>query len=428
MRSVLDFGKIALPALVAGGLVLPSTASADKVADFYKGKTVTMYIGYSSGGGYDQYARLLAKHMGKHIPGKPEFVPRNRPGAGSIILVNELYNVLPQDGTAVATFGRAIPTEQVFKTKGVGYDSTKLNWLGSLNSEVSTCASWHTVPVNTWEDMKTRGMVVGGTGPAADTDIYPIMLNNILGTKLKLITGYPGGNDINFAIEKGELEGRCGWSWSSVVGTRPQWLKEKKVKILLQMAVDRHPDLPTVPLVMDLVKTEKEKQILKLILGGQLWGRPYAVGPKVPADRVEALRKAFMDTANDDAFKAEMKKRKFDLVVLDGETVQKAVGELFTFPPDVVDAAGNARTYRGNIQISKAVIPIETMDGKLVSVKRKGARITVAADGKERKARVSGRNTKITVAGKEAKRGDLKEGMTCKLTYQASAARELACK
>lgn len=400
-------------------------AYAQSVADFYKGKTVTMYIGYSSGGGYDQYARLLALHMGRHIPGNPDMVPRNRPGAGSTIVVNELYNRYAQDGTAIATFSRGIPTEQLFGTKGVAYDASKMHWLGSLNSEVSTCVSWHTTPVNTFEDLRSRGMVVGGTGPGADTDIFPIVLNNVLGTKLKLITGYPGGNDVSFAMERGELEGRCGWSWSSVVGTRGAWIKERKISVLVQLAVKKHPDLAGVPFVMDLAKTEKERQILKLIFAVQLWGRPYAVGPGVPADRVAALRKAFVATANDPAFSGEMKKRKWDLEVLDGETVQSAVAEMFTFPPDVVEAAKNARNYVGNIQISKAVIPIEAISGKLVAVNKKG--VTVEGGGKTVKATVSTQNTKITVGGKEMKPDALKEGMACKLSYQASAAKELAC-
>ncbi|MFM1814954.1 MAG: hypothetical protein RLZ98_1649, partial [Pseudomonadota bacterium] len=362
-----------------------------------------------------------------HIPGKPDIVPRNRPGAGSTIVTNELYNRYAQDGTAIATFSRGIPTEQLFKTPGVQYDASKMHWLGSLNSEVSTCVSWHTTPINTFEDLKTRGMVVGGTGPGADTDIFPIVLNNVLGTKLKLITGYPGGNDVSFALERGEVEGRCGWSWSSVITTRPSWLKEKKINVLVQLAVNKHPDLAGVPFVMDLAKTEKERQILKLIFAVQLWGRPYAVGPKVPADRVAALRKAFMDTARDPVFVEEMKKRKFDLDVLDGETVQKAVNEMFEIPADVVEAAKQARNFQGNIQISKAVIPIETISGKLVAIAKKGARVTVEGGGKSQKANVSGRNTKITIAGKEAKRDALKEGMSCKLIYQASAAKEIAC-
>lgn len=418
--------RLAIVAIAASGLAAGG-AHAQSATEFYKGRTVTMYIGYSSGGGYDQYARLLSLHMSRHIPGQPDIVPRNRPGAGSTIVVNELYNRYPQDGTAIATFSRGIPTEQIFKTPGVQYDASKMQWLGSLNSEISTCVSWHTTPVNTFEDLKTRGMVVGGTGPGADTDIFPIVLNNVLGTKMKLITGYPGGNDVNFALERGEVEGRCGWSWSSVVGTRPNWLKDKKINVLMQLAVKKHPDLQGVPFVMDLAKTEQETQILKLIFAVQLWGRPYAVGPGVPADRVAVLRKAFVDAANDPAFAGEMKKRNWDLEVLDGETVQKAVQEMFTFPEDVVAAAKHARDFRGKIEISQAVIPVVTISGKITAVAKKGASITVEGGGKTETAAISNQNTKVTVGGKDAKRDVLKEGMSCKLSLQGSAAKELAC-
>ncbi len=417
-----------LPAFLVAGLLLPSPASADKVADFYKGKKISMMIGYSAGGGYDTYSRFLARHMGRHIPGGPSMVSKNRTGAGSLLLANEVYNTLAQDGTVIANIGRGIPNAQLFGEKGIKLDVTKMHWIGSLNSEVSVCVAWHTVPVNTWEDMKTRGLIVGGTGPSGDTDIFPKVMNNVLGTKLKLVTGYPGGNDINFAYERGELEGRCGWSWSSVVGTRPKWLKEKKVKILIQMAIEKHPDLPTVPLIMDLAKTERDKKILRLIYSRQLYGRPYVVGPGVPADRVAALRKAFVDTTKDPKFVADVKKRKFPLRVLDGEAVQKAIGELFTYSKDVVAAAKRASSYTGNIKVSKAVIPIENITGKIVGIKRGGRRVTFDANGKKKKTRVSGRNTKITVAGKKAKRKALKVGMNCKLTYQASAARAIDCK
>ncbi len=408
-------------------ILVPQIAGADTVKDFYKGKTITMYIGYSAGGGYDAYARILANHMGKHIPGNPTFVAKNRTGAGSMRIVNELYNVLPRDGTAIATFGRGIPNEQLFGNKAVKFDATKMNWVGSLNSEVSVCVAWHTVPVNTWEDMVGRGMIVGGVGKGSDTDAFPTVLNNVLGTKLKLVTGYPGGNDINIAMERKEVDGRCGWSWSSVVSTRPTWLKDKKIKILIQMSTQKHPDLPTVPFVLDLAKSQRDKTILNLIYGRQLWGRPLAMGPDVPADRVAAIRKAFIATTQDPAFIAEMNKRRLPFKLLDGETLQKKMGEMLSQPKDIVEAAARATNYTGNIEISKAVIPIETMSGKITSIKRGGRRVTFAGAGKTRKARVSGRNTKITIAGKEAKRKALKEGMSCKLTYQASAAREIAC-
>jgi len=413
-------------ALLATALA-PPPASADDVSDFYKRKRVTLYVGYSPGGGYDRYSRTLARYMGRHIPGKPRFVVKNRPGAGSMILANEVYSSLPQDGSVIANIGRGMPTEPLLGNKEAKYDPRKMQWIGSMNNEVSVCAVWHTVPVNFFEDLQTRGAVMGGTGTGADTDTFPTVLNNILGTKLQLVTGYPGGNDINFAIERGELEGRCGWSWSSVVSTRGKWLKEGKVKILLQMSTAKHPDLPNVPFVMDLAKTNKDLQVLNLIFARQLWGRPFNVGPGVPKARVAALRAAFNATMKDKAFLKDAKRQKFELNWVDGETVQKKIGELYTFPKDVIEATRVATTYSGNIKVSKAVIPIESTSGKITKLGNGGRRVSWAGDGKKGRLRVSGSKTKIMVAGKKAKRKALKVGMACKFTYQASSAKEIDC-
>lgn len=426
MAFVKSLALLSGAALLATSLT-PIPASADDVADFYKRKRITLYVGYSPGGGYDRYSRTLARHMGRHIPGNPRFVVKNRPGAGSMILANEVYSSLPQDGSVMANIGRGMPTEPLLGNKEAKFDGRKLQWIGSMNNEVSVCAFWHTVPVNFYEDLKTRGAVVGGTGTGADTDTFPTVMNNVLGTKLKLVTGYPGGNDINFAIERGELEGRCGWSWSSVVSTRGKWLKEGKVKILLQMSTSKHPDLPNVPFIMDFAQTNKDLQVLNLIFARQLWGRPYNVGPGVPKARVDALRAAFVATMKDEKFLKDAKRQKFELAWVDGETVQKKIAELYTFPKDVIEATKKATTYHGNIQISKAVIPIESSNGKITNLRGGGRRVNWEGDGKKGRLRVSGSRTKIMVAGQKAKRGALKVGMACKFTYQGSSAKAIEC-
>jgi tripartite-type tricarboxylate transporter receptor subunit TctC len=415
-------------AILAFGIAAPIPAIADDVSDFYKRKRINMYVGYSPGGGYDRYSRTLARHMGRNIPGKPRIIVKNRPGAGSMILTNEVYNSLPQDGTVIANVGRGMPTEPLLGNKEAKFDGRKFQWLGSMNNEVSVCAVWHTVPVNFWQDMKTRGAVMGGTGAGSDTDTFPLVLNNILGTRLKLVTGYPGGNDINFAIERGELEGRCGWSWSSVKSTRAQWLKDDKVKILLQMSTAKHPELPDIPFVMDFAKTKEDLQVLKLIYARQLWGRPYMVGPGVPKARVAALQKAFEKTMKDAKFLKDSKRQKLELAWVDGQTVQKAIEELYAFPKEVVAAAAKATSDRSNITISKAVIPIESASGKITKLRRGGRRVSWAGGGKKGKLRVSGSRTKVMVGGKKAKRKALKVGMNCKFTFQASSAKKIDCK
>ncbi|HEX9808291.1 MAG TPA: hypothetical protein VGC25_01630 [Alphaproteobacteria bacterium] len=417
--------------LCLGALALVATASpvaADAVADFYKGKRIQMLIGYSPGGGYDRYARTISRYWGKHIPGNPTFVSRNLPGAGSMRLMNEVYNTRPKDGTVVATVGRGMVQEQLFGGKGVKFDASKVSWIGSANNEVSTCVVWHTVPVESLQDFLNTEIVVGGTGPGADTDTFPMILNNLAGAKLKLVTGYPGGNDINFGIERGELQGRCGWSWSSVVSTRASWLKEKKIKVMLQLALDKHPDLPDVPLVMDLAKDDRARQILTLIFGRQTMGRPYLTTPGVPADRLKALRAGFSAVFKDPEFQTMAKKTRLEINPVSGEAVQRIVTAMFKSPKDIVEAARVASTSQERTQVSKAVVPVVTVSGKITGVQREGRRIIWAGDVKKGRVNVGG-STEITVAGQKVKRSALKVGMTCDFKVKGvEAALAIACK
>src|SRR5688572_10957423 len=273
---------IATAALVLG---LPAPGHAESVADFYKGKTIELLIGYSGGGGYDVYARLLARHIGKHIPGNPTIVPRNMPGAGSLVLANWLYNVAPKDGTAIGSIGRGTPFDPMLGIDAAKFDPTQYLWLGSMNNEVSVCVSWHTSGVTKYDELLQQELVVGGTGPSADTDQFPRITNAVLGTKFRIISGYPGGNDISLAMERGEVGGRCGWSWSSVVATRMDWFRQKRVHVLFQMALDKHSDLPDIPLVIDLAKTDEQRQILRLIFARQALGRPFLAPPGLPPER-----------------------------------------------------------------------------------------------------------------------------------------------
>jgi tripartite-type tricarboxylate transporter receptor subunit TctC len=267
--------------------------SAQSVEEFYSGHDIDLYIGYSTGGGYDAHARTLARHMGKHIPGNPEIIPRNREGAGSMLLTNELASTLPTDGTVFAAIGRGQVLQPLYGVPEATFKPRELNWIGSTSNEVSVCIVWKDVPVDTWQDLKTRGMIVGGTGPGADTDTFPRLLNNILGTKLQLITGYPGGSDVVLAMERGEVEGRCGYSYSSMVSQRPDLLEEKKIRILMQMSTAKHPAIPDVPLVMDLAETDRDREVMRMVFAPQVMGRPFVAPAGIPEDRVAALRAAF---------------------------------------------------------------------------------------------------------------------------------------
>jgi tripartite-type tricarboxylate transporter receptor subunit TctC len=326
-------------AIVATAIALPTVTHAQSVADFYKGKTVELLIGYSGGGGYDVYARLLARHMGRHIPGNPTIVPRNMPGAGSLVLANWLYNVAPKDGTAFGIIGRGTGFDPMLGIEAAKFDPTKYLWIGSMNNEVSVCVSWHTSGVTKYEQLLEKELVVGGTGPSADTDQFPRITNAVLGTKFRIISGYPGGNDISLAMERGEVGGRCGWSWSSVISTRMNWFKEKKVHVLMQLALEKHDDLPDVPLVVDLAKGDEQRATLRVIFARQALGRPFLGPPGVPQDRAAALQKAFMDTMKDKTFLAEAEKGKLEITPLSGPAVQKIIQDSAATNPAVLKKA-----------------------------------------------------------------------------------------
>jgi hypothetical protein len=279
--------------------------------------------------------------MARFVPGSPTIVPKNMPGAGSLLLANWLYNVAPKDGTAFGTIGRGTAFDPLLGSTKAQFDAAKFNWIGSMNDEVSVCVAWHTSGITKLEQVEQKELTVGGTGPAADTDQFPKVLNATLGTKFKLVAGYPGGNDVDLAMERGEVMGRCGWSWSSVVATHQQWIDEKKINVLVQLSLSKHPDLPNVPLVMDFAKTDEEKQIFKLVFARQPMGRPFLAPPGIAADRVAALRKAFMDTMKDKEFLAEAEKMRLEINPVSGAAVQGIVQEVYRTPKSVAAAVAN---------------------------------------------------------------------------------------
>jgi tripartite-type tricarboxylate transporter receptor subunit TctC len=331
-------------ALMITALAGAAPAHAQTPEQFFRGKTVEVYVGYTTGGGYDDYARLLAKHMGKQIPGQPTLVVRNMPGAGSLRLANFLASAAKADGTVFGTFARGGAVEPLLGTQEAQFDATRFGWIGSMNNEVSVCAAWHTSPVKTWEDLKTRELIVGGTGTGADTDVFPRVLKNVLGAQFKLISGYPGGNEILLALERGEVSGRCGWSWSSVVANRMNWVREGKISILAQLALDKHPDLPNVPLIMDKATNEEQRQILRFIFSRQTMGRPFAGPPGMPADRLTALRRAFDATLKDREFLVAAQRVDLEINPVDGERLDVIVKELYALPKSLLASAAEALT------------------------------------------------------------------------------------
>jgi tripartite-type tricarboxylate transporter receptor subunit TctC len=331
MRRALVFGLFALAA------ALPQQASAQTaVAEFYRGRSVNLIVGYSAGGGYDTYSRILARHLGKHIPGNPSIVVQNMPGAGSLKFANYLYNVAPKDGTTIGIFSRGMAMEPLIGASNTQFDAAKFTWLGSGTNEVSVFVTWHTAPVKTWNDVVTKPFTVGGEGSGSDPDIYALLLKNAFGAKLKLITGYPGTAEVAIALERGEVDSRASWSWSSLKTLKPDWIAQKKVNFPVQLNLTKGAELQDVPLIMEFAKTDAQRQMLKLILSRQQMARPYAAPPGIPADRAAALRKAFDDAWADPELQAEMKARGQEVNPVGGAALETMVRELYATPKDVV--------------------------------------------------------------------------------------------
>jgi len=338
--SMLGLVRAATAAVVTGFAITISHAQGP--AEFYRGKNVEIYIGYSVGGGYDLYARMLARHIGKHIPGNPTVVAKNMEGAASLRLANWLARAAAKDGTVFGTIGRGTAFDPLLGQKGAQFTGTDFNWIGSANDEVSICVAWGTSNVSRFEDLLTKELTIGGTGASDDTVQFAKVLNNVLGTRLKIVTGYPGGNDITLAMERREVDGRCGWSWTSVKANHPTWVAEKKIHVLVQLALGKHPDLPNVPLITDLATTAEQAQVLKLIFARQVMGRPFLAPPDVPKDRVAALRQAFMDTMNDKDFRADADRTRLEITPVPGEALQALVQELYRTPAAVAHKAAAA--------------------------------------------------------------------------------------
>jgi len=319
-------------------LTMPS-AWAQSVAEFYKGKSIDLDIGYSIGEGYDLYARLIARHLGEHIPGNPVVVPKNVEGARSLRLTNYLYSAAPKDGTVIGAISRGAAFDPLLADNGANFDASKFSWIGSANNEVSVCVASSSSGITKFDDLYTKQLTIGATGVDDDTYQFPVLLNALLGTKFKIVTGYPGGNAVTLALERGEVQGRCGWSWSSLRATRLNWVRRGTIVVLVQMSRSKHPDLPDVPLIMDLAKTDEQRQIFSMIFARETMGRPYVAPPGLPADRLAAWRTAFMDTMADKQFLYDAEQNKFEINPVNGEEVEALVKEVYQTPPEVVRKA-----------------------------------------------------------------------------------------
>jgi len=333
--------RYALGAILLSTLA-PTLASADPVEDFYKGRTVTIMVGYSPGGSYDAAARVLGKYMGRYVPGNPTFVTQNMPGAGTLTLANALYNVSLRDGSTFGIFARGMAMEPLIGRSETRFDSSKFSWIGSSANEISVCATYGTSPVKTWSDALAKDFTVAGNGSGSDPDVFANVLRNLFHLKDRLITGFPGSAEISLAMERGEIDGRCGWSWSSVKAEKADWIKDGKLNIFVQLALQKAADLPNTPLIIDLAANDRQRQILKLIFSRQTMGRPFAGPPGIPDDRKLALRKAFDATTKDPEYLAEAAKRGLEVNPVSGGDLDQLMVELYNTPKDVVNEARDA--------------------------------------------------------------------------------------
>jgi tripartite-type tricarboxylate transporter receptor subunit TctC len=332
---------------LATALLIQSVARADPIADFYKGRTISWILSAGPGGGYSSYALAFAPYFSAHIPGNPNIVVQNMPGGGGIRAMLYLYDVAPKDGTTLGLVHSSVPFAPLYGIKAANFDARKMNWIGSIDASTGICVAWHTSGIATWQDLLTKPFVVGGSGAGSQMETMPEMLNKLFGTKIRVVSGYKGGNDIYLAMERGEVQGRCGGLISSIRSTRPDWFPQKKVNVPIQIAIARNPIFPDVPTVMELAKDERTRKILQLVLAPLDMDRPILAPPGTPPERVAALREAFHDTMNDPAFIAEAKKDHLEIREISGSHVAQVLDDAYAMPPEITNAARDAMKLTG---------------------------------------------------------------------------------
>ncbi len=335
-----QFKKALLQSAILSSALFASTgAKADAIADFYRGKNMQMIIATSPGGDYDTRGRLLARHMTRLIPGEPTIVPQNMPGGVGIAAANHMANAAPRDGTVLHMLMQNMPAHQAIGGQGVKFDTRKLIFIGNTTDAPNVINSWHTTGITKIEQVKTKELIVGAAGTATPAAYYPAALNAMVGTKFKIVTGYPGGNDVNLAMEKGEVGGRGSNSWASWKSLNPKWISEGKIHILVQIGLQRAKDLPDVPLLFELASNDMDREVLRFISADTAIARAAVTTPDVPVERVAALRKAFMDTMKDEQFLAEANKMGIDISPRSGEDSQAVADKIVAAPPEVVARA-----------------------------------------------------------------------------------------
>jgi tripartite-type tricarboxylate transporter receptor subunit TctC len=329
--------RIALVAAVVS--LWPTVVGAQSVEEFYRGRSITMLVGGGAGGGYDTYARIFARHMTRHIPGNPNIIAKNMPAAAGLAAAGTLYTTADKDGATIAAFTNGAAMDPLLGNPSARYDAQKFNWLGSIGKLQNVCATWHLSPVKTIAAARSREVIVAAAGATSNTAIVPRALNALIGTKFKVIAGYDTGSGLTLAVERGEAEGICGLSWSTMKASRPHWIRDKLLNVIVQMGLDKLPDLPDVPSALDLVDDPESKQVLELILIRQEAGRPFAAPPGVPSDRLAALRHAFEATLGDAEFRADADKAQLEIEPLMAAEIETLLAKAYSAPKPIVQKA-----------------------------------------------------------------------------------------
>jgi len=406
--------------LVVGAAVatvssLGASADAKSLEELLKVKKVSLFISSGAGGTYDAYARIIARHIGNHLPSKPKVLPKNMPGASGLRATKYLYRVAPKDGTAMAMLQRSVTIQPLLGVKAANYDARKLNWLGSTTREASTGSIWHTAPHKTLKDTMEKPLIIGSSGIGSDTGAFPRVLNHFIGTKFHIVYGYKSGSDISLALERGEVLGRLGWSWSSIKSRAPELLRDKKMRVFVQMGLKPAPDLPGVPMALDYAKSPADRRAMEIIFAPTTVGWPAAMPPGVDPKTVKVFRAAYQATMKDPAFLKDTKRRRLPVAPVTGEEIHKLLDRIYSFPK--LDVALARQAYGSGV--GKAVkVKLIKVSGVISKINKKGSKITLAGKS-DVKGRVS-RRTKIKVDGKKSKRKALKKGMNCSMRLVAS--------
>lgn len=422
MSRIGTYGLTALCALAVLA-ALPGKSNAAE-QDFFKGKTIIFYVGYAPGGGYDTYSRLVARHLGRHIPGNPKLIVKNKPGAGSLRLANELYNSLPKDGTAIGSIGNSLHLAELVGRPNIKFTATKFNWLGRVTDGDTVFVVRPATGVKSFSDLQRKQVIVGVPGAGSATTLMLTVINNLLGTKFKFISGYKGSSGIRLAVERGEVDGAQSIVWS----VHKKWVKQNNLNVIYQVPTKRLSSLKDVPSILEFAKTKKQKKLINFFASYVTVGRGAVAPPGLPKARVATLRAAFMGAMGDKALLAEVKKHNLRFQPMSGEELQKIITSAFDLSDELKAEAREAAKIG---KLKKRKIVLITTTAKIVKRNKRGSKLTlVEKGGKKIKARVHRRRTKITINGKKAKRSAVKAGMTCEMVYEGSGseATKLNCK